>query len=151
MSERDPAAEAAKMLREMKQKPFETFSNLRPPLVPVLESDLLALLRELVERREGDRWIPCSEKMPLIGAHVQTYDPTYSEHYRINTGVYGGDHSWVIGDDDDGQDMPTHWRPLPAPPAEEKTPTGEWPTAEQIEIHNLVKEFSRDEPAEEKP
>lgn len=122
-SPRDPAAEAEKMLREMEARlPDPCWHH---TAANVLHSDLIALLRELVERREGDRWIPVSERMPPDESCMVAWDweRTPGEITSVVCEATYGEEGFMVDGANVGfcQIAVTHWRPLPAPPAEEKT------------------------------
>ena len=73
----------------------------------------ILIARELLSRRQADRWILCSEKMPKVNVNVITYDEHYGD---VCEGVWNGDY-WE--NDVNGDDCSiTHWMPkhLPEPP-----------------------------------
>lgn len=70
-----------------------------------------------------DDWLPI-DTAPKDGTEVVLFVPTYMENpvavyrYEIDTvsgGIWNGIDGWMYADQS-GEDAPTHWRPLPAPP-----------------------------------
>lgn len=79
------------------------------------DSDTIRLLlSRLAELRERDRWIACKERLPeVIGPYLTAvaygkWKPISVSHYEMKFGQLGFPPNV------------THWRPLPAPPQEEK-------------------------------
>lgn len=72
-------------------------------------------LTELQERREADRWIPVSERLPEDFLCVLVYCPPFDNTYCVFREC--GD--WhMFGCDDVLMEAVTHWRPLPKPESE---------------------------------
>jgi hypothetical protein len=77
-------------------------------------TNILALLRELRERREADRWIPTSERMPDRSEDTLWFQPeSINGSSRLAARVVVSRGSPV------GFREATHWRPLPSPPESE--------------------------------
>ena len=76
---------------------------------------LAAWLEELRDRRNADRWIPVSERLPEKDKNVLVTDNEVSEVYIT---FYMGDGLWCC---DDGvyEHRITHWKPLPKAPESE--------------------------------
>jgi hypothetical protein len=72
-----------------------------------------SIYRELRERREAERWIPVSEKMPDCMYVLMAGRSSSGTDWR-DVGVYRGDGDFV--DKYGSGSHPTHWRPLPAAP-----------------------------------
>jgi hypothetical protein len=75
---------------------------------------LLASPEELKDEEEGGlEWIPVSERLPEIGRRVLGFWLSHRGAVQSVRGAIGG---WL---DDDGRPTapPTHWMPLPEPPA----------------------------------
>lgn len=77
-----------------------------------------AALRELLARREAERWIPVGEKLPASGTKVLVLQTgTIGTAIFIDTAWYDNSH-WQ--NDNWHRDLDlnevTHWRPLPAMP-----------------------------------
>lgn len=75
---------------------------------------ILAVVASLWELRTATRWIPVTERLPPDGVLVLAYRKRCEYGFRrdgqwIDT-LYGG----VLGNG------PSHWMPLPAPPASDK-------------------------------
>lgn len=76
---------------------------------------LAAWLTELQERREADRWIPVSERLPDTNDNVLAYDGSdmFVAWYENNDSMEEGWHSFDIAF---GELTPViAWRPLPEP------------------------------------
>lgn len=75
-------------------------------------------LEELKARREADRWIPVSERLPEDFCVVLVYCPQFDNIYR----VFRESDAWhQFCTSDVLMQAVTHWRPLPkAPESEEK-------------------------------
>jgi phage shock protein A len=82
------------------------------------EARIKELEQELTAIRERDRWIPVSEKLPEVGQEVEIFTTSMRRFIVIRDGNYfefclqGTRYAFHWQDD------VTHWRPLPAPPAE---------------------------------
>lgn len=70
-------------------------------------------LTELKERREADRWIPVSERLPEPRVAVEVYCPEYRNQYCA---FYDGTHWRVFGTRN--TDEVTYWKPLSQVPEE---------------------------------
>ena len=68
-------------------------------------------LTELKERREADRWIPISERLPKTPVNVLVQ---LSTDY-ITTGHCLNKSIWIVKDRPKGTETVTHWKPLPKP------------------------------------
>jgi hypothetical protein len=80
------------------------------------DEELLAMCREV--RRQGPRWISLDERKPDGGMPVLLWfaSPRTRILKYADVGCIGIDGNWVI----DGRpsfDRPSHWMPLPEPPA----------------------------------
>jgi hypothetical protein len=83
-------------------------------------------IREIDQLRDERRWIPVAEKLPelyveVIGWHPGDRVRSWCRHGGVT--VFGKAwESWMPTDrecDDCTVQQPTHWRPLPSPPASE--------------------------------
>ena len=64
------------------------------------------------------RWIPVSERLPEAGVGVLILSPIDSQFRRACVAAMdrvNGQHLWTS---EYGDEMPTHWMPLPEPPTE---------------------------------
>lgn len=73
-------------------------------------------LEELQERREADRWIPVSERLPEDFCVVLVYCPQFDNIYRV---FREGDAWHQFSTSDVLMQAVTHWRPLPKAPESE--------------------------------
>lgn len=86
-------------------------------------NDAVRMARELQQRREAERWIPCGERVPEEGQYVLC---VYEDGECVTDNVALCQFRYHNGEPifhDDGSNWPaaniTHWRPLPAPPTQE--------------------------------
>ena len=69
-------------------------------------------LEELKARREADRWIPVSERLPKSRVAVMVYCPEHKNQYCA---FYADKHWQVFGAYDTVWEEVIAWRPLPEP------------------------------------
>lgn len=79
------------------------------------QNEISEIAAELLRRREMDRWIPVSERLPKIDKRVLIYDSgsTYIDNLYEN--IAFGTKEWA-GVEVGTLTHVTHWRPLPEPP-----------------------------------
>jgi len=90
--------------------------------------DATEMARELLERREADRWIPVSERLPEDRKPVLVFTVGLSKPDGIRMASFNKDqplsmfwHGQIAGY---GKGV-THWRPLPAPPDAKRIKEGQ--------------------------
>lgn len=83
--------------------------------VIALAAECERLGAELARLRAAERWIPCAERMPSIADRVMFGRGL--EIYVGHLGISG----WHTPTNTFRTDSITHWRPLPAPPAQAPT------------------------------
>lgn len=112
----EDAIKHAKEVAKEKRKDYERACALNVPSEGFCEcasehEQSAVWLTELQERREADRWIPVSERLPEKDKNVLVTDNEVSEAYIT---FYMGDGLWCC---DDGvyEHRITHWRHLPKP------------------------------------
>ena len=86
-----------------------------------------SMARELLRRREADRWIPVSERLPEAGVWVHSFrsgEKDISRSRYLGNGEWAGPygHTTVTSH---AYLPPTHWMPLPAAPALASQGSGE--------------------------
>jgi len=112
------------ILHEELLKHYELFGcdGLRPSEIDPVK----AMASELLQLREQTRWVPVSERLP-------EYTDEYNVTCQVSTpsGCFitvrtyrfvrceGREPTWTIPNDIMESATITHWRPLPAPPAQE--------------------------------
>ena len=98
-----------------------------PTCVAIAEAIALlpALLREVLDRREAEGWRDISTA-PNDGNTVLVYVPDFEKvteaWFCEQTGLWPQDNAYSYDGKPCNVGLPTHWRPLPAPPS---TPTTE--------------------------
>ena len=82
--------------------------------------DIVAMARELLQRREADRWQPISQYRPINTAKDGLCDDPILGWWRGADCdvVYWRDGGWrsSMDDPDNAWTPPDYWRPLPPPP-----------------------------------
>jgi hypothetical protein len=67
-----------------------------------------------------NKWIGVSDRLPESNERVLVFCPILEPHEVIGATSYPGS-TWSVWITDDGQELgktePTHWMPLPEPPA----------------------------------